>query len=142
VWCCGRGARVVLLGLACVEGSHLECPHPSHILRGTPLRHRSNYGFSGKETACKDFGPVSATIVNDTCPGCVDPSKGQFASYSMGVGGPANNFEPALSYWAQPHPHGGGANTYDIPEGVATSDATLLTGGSGGYVFMMQTHHW
>jgi hypothetical protein len=103
---------------------------------------RSNYGFSGKETACKDFGPVSATIVNDTCPGCVDPSKGQFASYSMGVGGPANNFEPALSYWAQPHPHGGGANTYDIPEGVATSDATLLTGGSGGYVFMMQTHHW
>ena len=44
-------------------------------------------------------------IVNDTCPGCVDHSKGMFSSYSMGIGGPADNFVPAMSYWAQPHPH-------------------------------------
>ena len=79
---------------------------------------QSNYRFSGKETTCRDFGAASAVIVNNTCAGCVDKSKGQFSSYSMGIGGPANNFVPAMSYWAQPHPHGGGANTYDIPEGV------------------------
>lgn len=60
----------------------------------------------------------------------------------MGVGGPADNFVPAISYWAQPHPHGGGANTYDIPEGVESGDPMGLTPGGGGYVFMMQTHHW
>ena len=43
--------------------------------------------------------------MNDTCPGCVDHSKGMFSSYSMGIGGPADNFVPAMSYWAQPHPH-------------------------------------
>jgi hypothetical protein len=104
----------------------------------------SNYKFSGKETACKDFGPCDTVVVNDTCPGCVDNSKGYFNRYSMGVGGPANNFVPAISYWAQPKPHGGGANTYDIPEGVATTSDTGLKTGSdgGGFVFMMQTHHW
>lgn len=81
-------------------------------------------------------------IVNDTCPGCVDKNKGQFASYSMGIGGPADNFVPPISYWAQPHPHGGGANTYDIPAGVGTTMETGLKPGGGGYVFMMQTHHW
>lgn len=103
---------------------------------------RSNYHFSGKETSCKDFGPATAVIVNNTCAGCVDNSKGQFSYYSMGIGGPANNFVPAMSYWAQPHPHGGGANTYDIPNGVASSNPTMLSPGGGGYVFMMQTHHW
>jgi hypothetical protein len=65
---------------------------------------------------------------------------GAFASYSMGVGGPANNFVPAMSYWAQPHPHGGGANTYDIPNGVMSTESMGLSPGGGGYVFMMQTH--
>jgi hypothetical protein len=102
----------------------------------------SNYHFSGKATSCKDFGPATQVIVNDTCPGCVDHSKGMFSSYSMGIGGPANNFVPAMSYWAQPHPHGGGANTYDIPNGVATENPTGLKPGGGGFVFMMQTHHW
>lgn len=106
----------------------------------------SNYKLSGKETSCKDFGNVTAVIVNDTCPGCVDKSKGQFSSYSMGVGGPADNFVPAMSYWAQPHPHGGGANTYDIPNGVGVSSSIAQEAGlkesGGGYVFMMQTHHW
>merc|ERR1712227_284561 len=61
----------------------------------------------------------------------------------MGVGGPADNFVPPISYWAQPHPHGGGANTYDIPQGVAASNTGLeSTSGGGGYVFMMQTHSW
>jgi hypothetical protein len=67
-----------------------------------------------------------------------------FSRDTMGVGGPANNFVPPISYWAQPKPHGGGANTYDIPSGVATTADTGLAPGSagGGYVFMMQTHHW
>ena len=51
----------------------------------------SHYSFSGKETACRDFGPATV-IVNDTCAGCTDKSKGYFGSYSMGVGGPADNF--------------------------------------------------
>ena len=46
------------------------------------------------------------------------------------------------SAWAQ----GGGANTYDIPNGVGMTQQTAasagLTEGGGGYVFMMQTHHW
>eukprot|EP00912_Choanoflagellata_sp_UC4_P000019 UC4_evm2s13 len=100
----------------------------------------SNYKFSGRATKCKDFGPCDTVIVNDTCTGCTDKRKGYFGSYSMGVGGPANNFVPPISYWAQPKPHGGGANTYD--EGVATSDITGLKESPGGYVFMMQTHHW
>ena len=74
-------------------------------------------------------------------PGGLDV-QGYFGSYSMGVGGPAKNFVPAISYWAQPHPHGGGANTYDIPEGVASQDPMGLAPGGGGFVFMMQTHHW
>jgi len=106
---------------------------------------QSNYRLSGKATSCKDFGPATQVIVNDTCPGCVDHSKGQFSSFSMGIGGPADNFVPAMSYWAQPHPHGGGANTYDIPNGVTmagTDAAGLESEKGGGYVFMMQTHHW
>jgi hypothetical protein len=59
---------------------------------------------AGKDTSCRDFGPVKQVIVNDTCPGCVDTNKGQFSSYSMGVGGPADNFVPPISYWAQPNP--------------------------------------
>jgi hypothetical protein len=35
--------------------------------------------------------------VNNTCDGCVDPKKGYFDFYTMGVGGPANNFVPAIS---------------------------------------------
>jgi len=81
--------------------------------------------------------------VNNTCAGCVDKRKGMFSFYSMGVGGPANNFDPPISYWAQPHPHGGGANTYDIPTGVADqSNSAKLVAGGGGYVFMKQTHSW
>lgn len=115
---------------------------PARNPNGNPEADQNNYKLSGKETSCKDFGPVDAVIVNNTCDGCTDKSKGYFGSYSMGVGGPANNFVPAISYWAQPHPHGGGANTYDIPNGVETSTPMQLSPGGGGFVFMMQTHHW
>ena len=116
---------------------------PARSPNGNPEVDQNNFQLRGKETSCKDFGPCTAVVVNDTCSGCVDPRKGQFASYSMGVGGPADNFVPAISYWAQPHPRGGGGATYTIPNGVHTDDnpGRLLDGG-GGYVFMMQTHTW
>jgi len=78
----------------------------------------------------------------------LNQAKGYFGSYSMGVGGPANNFVPAISYWAQPKPHGGGASTYTIPSGVlmpgsAKSPSPLAnSSGDGGFAFMMQTHSW
>ena len=61
--------------------------------------------FGKPEQVRVGSGPATQVIVNDTCPGCVDHSKGMFSSYSMGIGGPADNFVPAMSYWAQPHPH-------------------------------------
>ena len=61
--------------------------------------------FKKPEQVRVGSGPATQVIVNDTCPGCVDHSKGMFSSYSMGIGGPADNFVPAMSYWAQPHPH-------------------------------------
>ena len=85
-----------------------------------------------------------------------------FPSYFMGVGGPANNFDPPHSYWAIPDPHGGGASTYTIPSGMkvsgmgtgtgtakgtqgsgsgsdgVTAMSRLRPGPKGGLVFMMQ----
>ena len=45
------------------------------------------------------------------------------------------------------HNTGGGANTYDIPNGVTfggseSGGGTALKAGGGGYVFMLQTHTW
>ena len=70
---------------------------PARNPNGNPELSENNFQFSGKETACKDFGPATAVITNKTCAGCTDGSKGYFGSYSMGVGGPANNFVPAIS---------------------------------------------
>jgi hypothetical protein len=98
----------------------------------------------------RDFGPVSAIVTNQSCAGCTDRFKGQFSYYSVGVGGPASNFVPPVSYWAQPHPHGGGATPYGIPAGVVhqagtrghPDDGLNLANATGGLVFMMQTHGW
>ena len=70
-----------------------------------------------------------------------------FDQYAIGVGGPADNFKPATSYWAQAHPRGGGASTYTIPSGMVVgkpsgSAPQLAAGGKDGYVFMMHTHAW
>ena len=72
---------------------------------------------------------------------------GMFDEYAVGVGGPANNFKPAVSYWAQAAPRGGGASTYTIPSGMVLGKPggaapQLTPGGKGGFVFMMQTHAW
>ena len=66
-----------------------------------------------------------------------------FDQYYMGVGGPADNFVPSISYWAQAAPRGGGASTYTIPSGmVVAKEQKLAAGGNDGFVFMMQTHAW
>ena len=70
-----------------------------------------------------------------------------FDQYAIGVGGPADNFKPATSYWAQAHPRGGGASTYTIPSGMVVGKPSgaapqLAAGGKDGYVFMMHTHAW
>eukprot|EP01047_Picozoa_sp_COSAG01_P022506 COSAG01_NODE_1338_length_10666_cov_79.971231_8_plen_614_part_00 len=76
---------------------------------------------------------------------------GMFDEYAVGVGGPANNFKPSTSYWAQAHPRGGGASTYTIPSGMVVGRSaitegvpppTLSSGGKDGFVFMMHTHAW
>ena len=73
---------------------------------------------------------------------------GMFDQYAVGVGGPANNFDPAVSYWAQAKPRGGGASTYTIPSGMVIGKPSsaqapqLALGGKDGFVFMMHTHAW
>lgn len=51
-----------------------------------------------------------------------------FPDYQMGVDGPASNFDPPISYWAIPDPHGGGAHTYTIPNGVKFSGDSKISG--------------
>jgi hypothetical protein len=74
---------------------------PARNPNGNPEVDRNNFKYGGKATSCKDFGEPDAVIVNASCAGCVDNRKGYFSTYTMGVGGRANNFVPAISYWAQ-----------------------------------------
>ena len=110
---------------------YVAARHPN----GNPEEDQSNYG--GKASgwlAPVDFGNATV-VVNSSYAGGV---------YSVGVGGPANNFDPAVSYWAQPHPSGGGASTYSMVSGMKVHNATvqLKQSTAGGYVFMMQPGSW
>ena len=63
---------------------------------------------------------------------CVDKSGknvslnrgGTFDQHAVGVGGPADNFKPAVSHWAQ----NGGASTCAIPSGVVVGKPTSSEG--------------
>jgi hypothetical protein len=109
---------------------------------GNPEHDQSNYHqHAAGWLAARDFGVAAVHTSNYTRPG-------SFGEYSVGVGGPAANFAGNLSYWAQPHPGGGGASTYSIMSGVEVHTgpgqlpALQQGGGPGGYVFMMQTGSW
>ena len=110
---------------------------------GNPELDQSNYQLHAAAwLPARDFGVAALHAdSNYTRPG-------SFGKYSVGVGGPAANFAGNLSYWAQPHPGGGGASTYSIMSGVAVHTGpgqvpALRQGGAGGgYVFMMQTGSW
>ena len=68
--CCGR-----FPGFLGLQARLVPARNPNGNSELAPQE--SNYKFSGKETACKDFGPVDAVIVNNTCEGCVDKTKVQ-----------------------------------------------------------------
>lgn len=73
---------------------------------------------------------------------------GLFPSYEVGVHGPADNFDPPVSFWASPAGlKAGGGSVYAIPSAVVTppgsnSNASLLSTHPGGFAFMMHVHSW
>ena len=48
---------------------------------------------------------------------------GMFATYRVGLDGPASRYDPPTSYWAQEHPGGGGPAQYSIPSGMVVNKA-------------------
>jgi len=107
---------------------------------GNPEMDENNFALHAASwLPAQDFG--TATVVANTSYN----RGGEFGMYSVGVGGPGNNFDPPISYWAQAKPNGGGAATYTIPQGMvvgAMTPALDPARGKGGFVFMMQTHLW
>ena len=148
--------------------SFLELFNASTSARYVPAREpngnveldQNNYGSRAASwLPAVDFG-VATLVTNGSY---IDASGknvslnrgGMFDQYAIGLGGPANNFKPSASYWAQANPRGGGASTYTIPSGMvvgkpsvstaaatAASPPTLAAGGKDGFVFMMHTHAW
>jgi hypothetical protein len=142
--------------------SFLELFNSSTSARYVPAREpngnieldQNNYGGRASSwLPAVDFG-VATLVTNGSF---IEDGKnislnrgGMFDQYAIGVGGPANNFKPSASYWAQAHPRGGGASTYTIPSGMvvgnpsdsAGAPPTLSAGGKDGFVFMMHTHAW
>lgn len=125
-----------------------DCPLRSLV----PARHPNtkantlvgNYGVSlGKPLAWlpeQDLG--NATVVTNSS----YTRPGMFKSFLVGVGGPASGDEPPVSYWATPHPAGGGGVTRVLPSGFAFGNnagpkgggLNLTTGGKNGLLFMKQ----
>jgi len=107
-----------------------------------------NYGISlGKPLAWlpeQDLG--NATVVTNAS----YTRPGMFKAFSVGVGGPAAGYEPPVSYWATPHPVGGGGVTRTLPSGfvfennagVHGGGLNLTTAGKEGLLFMKQSGNW
>jgi hypothetical protein len=107
---------------------------------GDPEADQSNYHGKAKGwLPARDFGVATVHNSSFTRPG-------SFGKYAVGVGGPADNFNPPVSYWAQPHPGGGGASTYSIVSGVVVDGEhgmpELQSGQPGGFAFVMQPGSW
>jgi hypothetical protein len=122
---------------------------PAREPDGNPELDQNNYNaHAASWLPARDFGKAQV-VDNSSCPGLPADAcnrGGMFPSYFMGVGGPADNFDPPHSYWAIPDPHGGGASTYTIPSGMVVGKSggmgALRAGGKDGFVFMMHTHSW
>ena len=126
---------------------------PAREPNGNVELDQNNYGSRAASwLPAKDFG-VATLVTNgsyfDKSGKNVSINRGgMFDQYAVGVGGPADNFKPAVSYWAQKSPRGGGASTYTIPSGMVVgkptsskgAPPTLAAGGKDGFVFMMHTH--
>lgn len=120
---------------------------------GNPEMDESNYKAGGIWSKLGRFGNESVpnrqwdsnvTVVsNDSY-----NRGGLFPSYEVGVHGPADNFQPPVSFWASPAGlKAGGGSVYAVPSGVVTppgsnSNASLLSGAVGGFAFMMHVHAW
>ena len=130
-------------GLAFIElftaanARYVPARHPN----GNPELDDNNFGLraSGWLPAV-DFQGIygNATVIeNTTCDGLagVPPyacSRGGrlFGSYRTGLGGAGHNWDPPTSYWAQPHPAGGGATACEGAErtrpGLSQLESALL----------------
>ena len=111
----GTGAGAGEVDQAVPLQRYVAARHPN----GNPEQDQSNYG--GKASGwLPPFNFGAATVVSNS-----SYPDGTGGIYSVGVGGPANNFEPAVSYWAQPHPSGGGASTYSMVSGMKVKNSTV-----------------
>lgn len=121
---------------------------PAREPNGNVELDQNNYGLNAASwLPAQDFGTatlvVNGSYIDSSGKNVTIDRGGMFDRYYMGVSGPANNFKPAISYWAQAAPRGGGASTYTIPSGFnAQPNSGLTAGGKQGFVFMMQTHAW
>ena len=111
---------------------------PARHPNGDPEQDQSNYQAKASGwLAPVQFGNVTV-VSNDSFKGNYS-----FGTYSVGVGGPADFFDPPVSYWAQPHPSGGGASQYSMVQGMLVKNSTVpVAPRPGGYVFMMQPGSW
>ena len=92
----------------------------------------------------KDRNFTAATEIHVGTPSA--PSQ-IFANFSMGIGGPANNFHPPQSVWATANPSGGSAYTYGFPNGIiygptVGARASQWLDTSVGHVFAYQGFGW
>ena len=120
---------------------------------GNPELDQSNYKAQGVWSKLGHFGNESVhnrrwstnvtVVVNDSY-----NRGGMFPVYEVGLHGPADNFQPPVSFWAsQAGMKAGGGSLYAIPSAVVTppgspSNASLLSAEPGGFAFMMQVHGW
>jgi hypothetical protein len=67
-----------------------------------------------------------------------------FPTYEVGIGGAADSFDPAVSYWALKRPAGGGASTYRVPSGLTTQPGQIPAPSnlSASFVHAMHCGYW
>lgn len=71
-----------------------------------------------------------------------------FETYTMGVDGECDNFEPPANYWCSSHVSGGGASGYTYPRGLTFDKEDLpkrwgnWTVGSGAELHVWRPAHW
>jgi hypothetical protein len=127
--------------------------HGRMVPARTPDNPNANKPFSAKTgnakvTALRRFG--NATEVENSSWSRNLPfyseggGGGYFPLYRVGVGGPAEWFEPPVSYWAQPKVSGGQAATYQIPENISVDHlpGPRLADKGGGLVFSTHCKGW
>lgn len=121
---------------------------PARFPNGNPELDQSNYYLRAQGwLPPQQLG--NATVVHNTS----FARGGMYSTYRVGMGGPAQIYDPPISYWAvsNPPPSAGGGATFTIPSGIvvnpppagsATDGANITAGGRQGYAFVKQTYGW